>query len=410
MSTLDSHGEKVELNHLKLPFALYWLLVFLTFPVPYVLYTTVLDSGQTAPAGWLLPFLFLVITIWVLGLLAYRRFSNRILFATVLLWIAAAELVWYLVLPHRGDLWVYPLLTLGVTYRLSRWRSAPSLSEENRISFVWEGVLAAVSTFFLLVTGTSGQIRSWLVLVLLIALILRLFAMWSVERLETHSHGARGNIGLIVVMVALVVWLGPKVLYFLVMVLVGGGAVLGLPLLYLLNAILPKKLFARSLTLQSPLMHLASQAHQQNHAVTQTHSLIWVLYLLYGLFVLLAIWLVWRMSKRHLLVPPGADASQGVTVHRQRVVVRPEAYIPTTHPIRQRYQAFLRNQEQEGSPIGPAETPREYKVRLEQKGESKESLGELTRAYEGVRYGNGESESNQKKPEALDNERAPGHF
>lgn len=393
---LDSLAEKVEMKHLKLPFGLYWLLVFLTLPVPYVLYTTVLDSGQTAPAGWLLPFLFLVITIWVLGLLAHRQISNRILLATVLLCIAVAELVWYLDLPHRGDLWVYPLLTLGVTYRLSRWRSAPSLSEENRSSFIWEGILAAVSTFFLLVTGTSGQIRSWLVLVLLVALILRLFVMWSVERLETHSHGARGNIGLIVVMVALVVWLGPKALYFLVMVLAGGGAVLGLPLLYLLNAILPKRLFARSLASQSPLMQLASQAHQQNHSVTQNHSLVWVLYLLYGLFVLLAIWLVWRMSKRRVLAPPGTDASQGVTVHRQRVVVRPKAFIPTTDPIRQRYQAFLRYQEQEGRPIGPVETPREYRVRLEQKGESKASLGELTQAYEGVRYGNGESESNKK--------------
>ncbi|QSO53218.1 DUF4129 domain-containing protein [Alicyclobacillus curvatus] len=410
MSNRDANGGAGGAAYLRLPRVLYWLVVLLTLPVPYVLYTSLLDSGETVPSGWLLPFLFLLVTLWILGLLMRHTSSPGILFTLAVLCIAAAEGVWHLLLPHQADVWVYPLLTLVVSYRLSRWLSAGSLSEENRTSFMLEGILAAVATLLMLVTGTPGEIRGWLVFILFISLALRLVAMWRVERLETQSEGAKGNFGLLLILLVLAVWVGPKVLYWVLLVLVGGGAVVSLPFLYMLNAIFPKRLVERSLASHNALTQLLNHAKKPTHVVAQNHSLAWVLYLLYGLFFLGAIWMVWRMSRRRLAVEEHADGSAAVTVHRQRMAVQKATYLSTSDATRQRYQEFLRHQEQDGVPIGLSETPREYRARIDDEEISQQpgaagtragaggaggaparssgdAIAELTQAYENTRYG-----------------------
>lgn len=383
-----------------LPNTTYLSLMLLTMPAPYVLYTSIVDSGQTPVTGWLQPFLFLLLSTLALAWVAHQRVGNAWFFVVGLICLAVTEFVWASDSTDPTDMWAYPLLLLVVMIRVRRWLVTPSLSEENRTSFVLETIVTVVSTLFIVLTQSHGGIREWLVFVLVVSLGLRLVMMWQVERLETSSKGAKGHFGLILLSTVLLLWLGPKVVYWGVLALAGGGAIMSLPLLYLLNAILPKNLLAKGLRQHMPIQNLVTQMQKQQQQVAQAHSLHWLLYLFYVIALVALIVFVWRVSKRRLGSETSTDEA-GVTVERKRVSrLEQLRFIATANPVRKRYQDWLLEQDRAGHRISPSETPRQYAARImkdETEGTSSTSLTELTGAYEDVRYGpDTESDSDSK--------------
>ncbi|KPV43693.1 DUF4129 domain-containing protein [Alicyclobacillus ferrooxydans] len=368
-----------------------WLLMLLVIPVPYVLYTTVLDTSQTSPSGWLLPFVFVLITLLILGLLVDRGVGVRFVYVTALVCTSVAEVPWLTDSAHPADLWAYPLLILSIVYRLHRLVSAVSLIEENRSSFVFELIGIAISTLFMLMVRMNGGIREWLVFVMIVGLAMRIYAMWKAERAETNSQGAKGNFAIILAGTIAALWFGPRLRYWLLLALAGGGAVISLPFLYLLNALLPKHLLAKGLQQQNRKSQLLNSLAHQQHPTASGHSFAWILKVFYVIAFVAAVVLVWRLSRKQLDQVDDKTTDGTVTIRRGRLHSTPHrSFVETDNPVRREYQQWLDMEDKAGHPIELSETPAEFEERLEKlarEGHSTRWKGGLTRAYERVRYG-----------------------
>ncbi|MCL6453668.1 MAG: DUF4129 domain-containing protein [Alicyclobacillus sp.] len=374
-----------------MPGTLRWLAVEMCVPGAYALYATFLGGSRL---NWLDTGGVLIGLLVMVAAAAYTlRRSGRLRFAygIALLWVVGMELFW---VGRRGPVaesaYVAPFLAAAVLYRLIRLYQSASLVEENRSAFLVDGVLSCVALVFL---AAGGGLRTTVGGWLLVTMAVRAYLLWAVQRLEVGNAGGFRTAGWVAGLVAAVLFLGPLVLRY---GLQGVGylfALAAVPFLYVIGRVWPSLHFHRS-GLNMRQMPVLEPAQREQQGTVHGFDTGAVLHLaLYVVLVLLLVLAFVRFRRRRR---PAAAAAAVHAVQTRRTWIRNQAslrFVATDHPVRQRYQAFLRRWSAAGSELSPNETPREYEVRLRRSPTTQDRGGltsedvALRERYEAVRYG-----------------------
>lgn len=356
-------GGRAEVNGLPRP--ILWLVTVLCGFIPCCVYTVIAFSSQVDPGIIMLSFILTLLFTWMAGSIGSQTRKSNHTYAVVLGAVVVMEgVLWAL---HANDgmaEWTYPLLMIFIGYRLASMTHTSSLTDHNKSSFYLEIGLTLLLLLLVWLSGASAPFRDVVLGSVFVGLVVRLYAMWVVERYVTQSVGARSQWPLLVVAGLLAVLFGPWLIYHLILAVVMGGGVIALPFLYLANLIMPHK------ALQKGWKQLSGQVKPPNNKPPQTHQpsvgpdLHWVLYVVYAAVVVLAAYLVWRQvrrSRHKTTEVPSGD------VQIKRTWVRGGAglhFVATNHPVRKRYQEWIADRHTEGITMKASETPREFEDRV----------------------------------------------
>jgi len=363
-----------------------WLMVGLCALMPFALYLAFVGSNHSAWQSSLSVLIWTLLISVVATWLTLRTGQPQTMYIVGVIGVLCVEGLWLAAHGISQSGFVFPILVAAVLYRIVRLFHSVSLSEENRGSFLFEGLTSLLVIF--LVVATDGY-RIPMLGLLLVNVVGRMYAMWGIERLQTQTSGGKHAVVLIIAITVGLLLLGPKIVRYVLLAVGIGGGVLSLPLLYLLNAILPGSMGSRYTQM---MQRMATQTKKLNQGMPQSpgtaHHWMWLT--LYGVLVIVALVLSWRFIRKTMVRDNTLEQEDAVQIRRTWLHGAGSLRLLNTNdPIRKQYQKFLVERHEQGTTIQPSETVREYEHRvldtLKNEDDSKRAT-DIRALYERVRY------------------------
>jgi|GEM_PF-6563931 len=390
---LDAHTGAEPRQHLyfnDVPFFYQSILVWLNGMVVLLIVTLFASGLTTSPktvsetAGFatLEAIVMAVVYPWA----GRRNWDIRRAHGAGLLLHVLIGLYWLTVLSCGSSVFVVETLFLLVLlYRSHRLYQTTLLTVENRSGLLIDTVLILIAASYYywwlipMSTGNAVSMRPFVGDWILMAVVLRIYALWKLERLESSTlrASARAVWALIGVVVLVIVFLQHGLIKT-AMAIFGVIGLIMTPIIYLFP-----KFHVQTKPLQRVRPQSSNSAGNQTLLTGVNHTTA-VHWLIYGILLVAVLVVLYLLLRRRVV----ADEQEQRSEETDALVVRrkieeKDLFLPTDNPVRLRAQHWMSAKLKEGL-IHPARTWRQMTHR---DAESSGDFAAFVREYDNERYG-----------------------
>lgn len=305
------------------------------------------------------------------------------------IWLAAGQVYTYI-------LFFLGFLVLSLTRVASLYRAA-ALTVPNERMFRTD-TYSFIAIFLLLGLAQLGRtniqtatLDNALVFFGVCYIGLRVWTFWRIQRLETATKGAP-KLGLVLIaLIALFgVLLAPSLGAVFVRTFMAAGAIGGIIGAFL--GMFIGKTKSKTETNSANSQHPSGNSHPHSVLNYSTPGDAIFIALLLVVVLIFIVVLIRYLKAKNVGEVGGPATEQTAEPTTKRVWIRSAdgfAFLEVTHPIRRRYQQFIKRAKKRGVTMKASETPRQFERRLLESWDG-EYDRDITHLYERVRYGGDE--------------------